>query len=236
MNINQILVPVSIIVAGAIVAGAVYFINKSPTVTTTGADGQSVVVRPVDSSDHIIGNPNAPIKLIEYSDMECPYCKTYHATLKAVMSEYGAQGQVAWVFRPLPIAVLHSKATKEAEAAECVAALGGNDAFWKFIDRVFEVTPSNNGLDLAVLPDIAQQVGGVDRAKFVECLDKGTYASKVAASVEEATKAGIRGTPHTFISVAGEFLPLEGSQPLSSIRSALNLVIQQIAASSTPLR
>ena len=120
---NQILVPISIVVAGAVVAVAIYFVNKQG-VTTTTPNGDTIVVRPVDSTDHILGNPNAAIKLIEYSDFECPHCKTYHNTLKQVMSEYGANGEVAWVFRHFPIAQLHSKAPKEAEAAECAADLG----------------------------------------------------------------------------------------------------------------
>jgi protein-disulfide isomerase len=237
MEKNTILVPVSIVLAGALIAVAVYFINKAPSaVPATSPDGKAIVVRPVDTTDHILGNPDAKIKLIEYSDMECPHCKTYHETLHAIMQTYGSKGDVAWVFRHFPIAELHSKAPKEAQAAECVAALGGNDAFWKFTDKVFEVTPSDNGLNLAALPDIAVQAAGVDRQKFVECLDKGTYADKVSASVAEGVKAGIRGTPHIFIAVAGQFLPLEGAQPYNSLKSAIDTVLEQMAkptASST---
>jgi protein-disulfide isomerase len=235
MEKNTILVPLSIVIAGAVIAVAVYFINKAPTaVPATSPDGAAIVVRPVDSTDHLLGNPNAKIKLIEYSDMECPHCKTYHETLHGIMQQYGANGDVAWVFRAFPIAELHSKAPKEAQAAECVAALNGNEAFWKFVDKVFEVTPSDNGLDLAVLPDIAVQAAGVDRQKFVDCLDKGTYADKVNASVAEGLKAGIRGTPHTFIAVSGQFLPLEGAQPFTSIRSAIDTVLEQLSQPASP--
>lgn len=232
---NHILVPVSIILAGSLIAVAVYFINKTPEgVVSTGQNGQTIVVRPVDSSDHILGNPDAKIKLIEYVDMECPHCKTYHETLRAIMQQYGTDGDVAWVLREFPIAQLHSKATKEAEAAECVASLGGNDAFWKFIDKIFQVTPSNNGLDLAMLPDIAVQSAGVDRAKFVECLDKGQFAEKVYNSVQEGIKAGIEGTPYIFISVAGQFLPLPGAQPYNSLKSAIDTILEQMASTTTP--
>ena len=223
---NQILVPISIVVAGAVVAVAIYFVNKQG-VTTTTPNGDTIVVRPVDSTDHILGNPNAAIKLIEYSDFECPHCKTYHNTLKQVMSEYGANGEVAWVFRHFPIAQLHSKAPKEAEAAECAADLGGNDAFFKFADRLYEVTPSNNGLDLNSLADIAGFVG-LDKAAFQSCLDSGKFASKVQSQFDEGVKAGIRGTPHIFISAAGEYLPLEGSQPIGSLRSAINVVTEEL--------
>ncbi len=105
---------------------------------------------PVTSADHIQGDINAPVKVVEYSDLECPFCKRFHTTMQQVMKEYG-KDKVAWVFRQFPLSQLHSKSPKEAEATECVAELGGNDAFWKFVDLINEVTPSNNALDKAVI-------------------------------------------------------------------------------------
>jgi protein-disulfide isomerase len=102
---------------------------------------------PVTDKDHIKGDISAPVKIVEYSDLECPFCKRFHATMQEVVKSY--DGKVAWVFRQFPLAQLHPKAVKEAEAAECVASLGGNAAFWKFIDKVEEVTPGNNKLDEA---------------------------------------------------------------------------------------
>ncbi|HEY4512123.1 MAG TPA: thioredoxin domain-containing protein [Candidatus Paceibacterota bacterium] len=108
-------------------------------------------MEPVTAKDHIKGNSSAPVKIVEYSDLECPFCKRFHATMLEVMSTYGKDGKVAWVFRHFPLAQLHSKAPKEAEAAECAAELGGNDGFWKFVDKINELTPSNNKLDQAVI-------------------------------------------------------------------------------------
>src|SRR3989344_5485116 len=100
-----------------------------------------------------------PIAIVEYSDLECPFCKTFQKTLHQIMDEYGESGKVAWVYRHFPLAQLHTKAAKEAEATECAAELGGNAAFWKYADRLFEVTPSNNNLELSQLPVIAAEVG-----------------------------------------------------------------------------
>ena len=66
-------------------------------------------------------------------------------------SSYGKENKVAWGFRHFPLKQLHPKAVKEAEATECANELGGNDAFWKFIDKINEVTPANNKLDQAQL-------------------------------------------------------------------------------------
>ncbi len=231
---NHIMVPVAIIVAGAIIAVAVYFVNKKPATTNGTGPLTAKEIRPVDSTEHILGSTSAPIKLIEYSDMECPYCKIYQTTLHQIMDDYGAKGQVAWVYRHFPIYELHSKATKEAEAAECAADQGGNDAFWKFIDQVYAVTPSNNGLDPAVLPDIAGQIG-LDKTKFNKCLSSGKFTAKVKSQREEIMKTGAQGTPHIVIEVKGNFLPLPGAQPIGALRSAINEILKQVdSASTTP--
>ena len=120
---SQYVLPITIVVAGALIAGGVFLAGKSGT--TPNQNG-APTVRPVDSTDHIVGNPSAKIMVVEYADLECPYCKDFHITMHQIMDFYGEGGEVAWVYRPFPLAQIHSKAPKEAEAAECAAAQGGN--------------------------------------------------------------------------------------------------------------
>lgn len=86
----------------------------------------------VTAEDHIIGSIDAPIVIIEYSDFECPYCKAFQATLKQVVADNN--GNVAWVYRHWPI---HQNSFAKLVAAECVAKIKGNDAFWKYSDLLF---------------------------------------------------------------------------------------------------
>lgn len=86
----------------------------------------------VTAGDYIIGSIDAPIVIVEYSDLECPYCKRFSATMKEIVAE--SNGQVAWVYRHW---VVHPGALPKAGASECVAKLKGNDAFWKYVDLVF---------------------------------------------------------------------------------------------------
>lgn len=220
---SEYVLPISIVVAGVLVAGAVFLLGKSSTTPTQ--DGSKVTARVYDASkDHILGSPDAPVKVVEYADLECPHCKTFNTTMHQIMDYYGASGKVAWVYRPFPLASIHSKAPKEAEAAECAAEQGGDASFFKYIDRLYEVTPGNNGLDLAQLPVIAKDIGlNVD--SFNTCLSSGKYAKRISESYAEAIAAGGQGTPFTLIMVGTDSVVLNGNQPYDSMRAAIDTVL-----------
>ena len=137
-------IPVAIILGGIIVAVAVYFSVARPAErSTSSGTGNPALVRPVGSSDHILGSPTAPVMIVEYSDFDCDYCKGFHDILHQVIASEGADGKVAWIFRQFPLTELHPNARKHAEAAECVAKVAGNDAFWKFADALFKNQPTD---------------------------------------------------------------------------------------------
>jgi protein-disulfide isomerase len=195
-----------------------------PQTVTKLSENLAKKLPPVSSDDYLRGNKNAEITLVEYSDLECPYCKQFHATAKQVMTDYN--GKVAWVWRHYPIAQLHSKAPKEAEATECARELGGVDAFWKLVDKIYEVTPANNGLTLAELPTYASQVG-LNQSQFKTCLDSGKYADLIQKRVQEATALGASGTPANFIiNKKGEVWIIPGALPLSNVKSVIDEALQ----------
>jgi protein-disulfide isomerase len=235
---SQYILPITIVVAGLIIAGAVFFVGKSGTTTTpNNGTAQAINFRQADATDHELGNPNATVKVIEYADLECPYCKVFNTTMHQVMDFYGQSGNVEWIFRPFPLGQIHSKAPKEAEAAECAADQGGSTAFFAYIDKIYDITPSENNLDLAQLPIVAQGIGlNVDT--FNSCLSSGKNAAKVQASYNEAIKAGGTGTPFILITKAGstDAIPLEGAQPYDSMRAAIDAVLGNTsAAAGTPV-
>jgi protein-disulfide isomerase len=143
------------------------------------------------------------------------------------MSFYGENGKVAWVFRHF---ALHTKAPKEAEAAECAAAQGGNTAFFKYVDKVYEISPGEDRLDLTQLPVIAGDIGlNVDQ--FNQCLNAGTYSKKIADSYKEAVTAGGQGTPYILVLLNGTLVPggnLGGAQPYDSMRAIIDTALSQI--------
>ncbi len=224
---NSQLIPLAIIVAGLLVAGAVYFGgNKAPAGSLTGAQPANTagVVAPVSDKDHILGSKDAQVVVIEYSDFECPWCKVFHATMHQVLSSYG--DKVAWVYRQSPIAQLHPKAAKESEASECATEQGGNTAFWKFADKIFEVTESNNKLDPAQLPGIATLIG-LDVKTFNTCLSSGKYTSKIQADVAAASKAGMQGTPFSVIMVKGKAVgTINGYKPFEGVKAQIDALLK----------
>lgn len=229
MDTNKFAIPLAIIVAGVFVGGAIYLSSvkmekKEPVKLPT--DTKSQAMRPVSADDHILGNPDAKVLLVEYSDTECPFCKTFHQTMKKVIDKYGESGQVAWVYRHFPIDQLHSKARKEAEATECANELGGNTAFWKYTDRLYEITPSNDGLDPKELSNIAKFVG-LDVTAFDKCLSSGKYKDKVQKDYDDAVAAGARGTPHTVAVLKdGSTVPVQGAQPFDSLVGTLEILLK----------
>lgn len=204
MQNNTLLIAASIIIAGLLIAGGIYLGGNEQNTANTGNNTQNqeaglqisdqINPAPVTANDHIVGSPDAQLVIVEYSDTECPFCKQFHEIMNDVVASYD-ENDVAWVYRHFPIAQLHSKAPAEAHATECAAELGGNEGFWNYINRLFEVTPSNDGLDLSRLPEIAEEVG-LDRAAFEECQESGRHEDAVQAQLADAREAGGNGTPH----------------------------------------
>lgn len=221
------LVPVAlaIVFVGALIAFAVYSALKPATPAPVGQTGQPIAFREVSDTDHILGNPDAPIKIIEYSDLDCPFCRTFHATMKQVMAVYGADGAVAWVYRHFPIRELHPNAPTLAEASECVAEIGGNEAFWKFVDSVFTSENLNGKYDMTKL-ETSVAVSGVPAQQFRECMDSGHHKATVEAQFNDAVDAGADGTPYSIIISPNEPpIPIAGSRAYATIKEIIDALL-----------
>lgn len=230
--IQTLAIPIAIVVGAAFIAVGLYFglgttTNAPIAVAPTSAPNTPPTpnpaalnqVRPVNSTDHIKGSLDAPVKIVEYSDFECPFCKRMHETMNSVMKTYADTGKVAWVYRQFPLEQLHPvKAQAVAVASECAADQGGNDAFWKFTDRYFELTLTNNRTDIdTVIPQIAQEIG-LNEATFKLCQTSGTFDAKIADDSKNAVATGGRGTPWSVaILPDGTKLPINGALPEAAI-------------------
>ncbi|MFW0861976.1 MAG: DsbA family protein [Candidatus Komeilibacteria bacterium] len=197
--------------------------NNIPSVNSGQAPTKDITVSPVSKEDWMRGDKKAPISIIEFSDTECPFCKRFHTTMQQIVEEY--DGEVNWIYRHFPLTSLHSKAAREAEATECAGELAGNDGFWKYIDRLFAVTPSNNGLSDSELYNIADYVG-LNSSDFRTCLESGKYASKVRDHANQAQAAGGSGTPYSIIIAGDKQAPLSGALPIEQLRTIIDSLLQ----------
>ncbi|MGD8744279.1 MAG: DsbA family protein [Candidatus Woesebacteria bacterium] len=169
----------------------------------------------VTNDDHIRGSADAQVYLIEYSDFECPFCSRFHPTMQQVMDEYS--GQVAWVYRHFPLDQIHPDARPAAEASECVAELGGEEAFWAFADALFA--------DQTRLNDLASVAGevGVDTSSFQSCVDEGRYADFVENQYQGGVQAGITGTPgNIVVNQNGDAWLIPGALPFEQVKITLD--------------
>jgi len=226
---SNMMIPGAIIFAGVIISGAVIYSSGSAGPGKAGAvaagygaqNGVIENVKPVTEDDHIRGSIDATVMVVEFSDLQCPFCQRFHVTMKQVIEDY--DGQVAWVYRHFPLKSIHARATGEAEASECAAELGGNDAFWAFVDGIFEAEPN---ISLEDLPQIAESVG-IDGENLKSCLEEGRYKDAVQADVEDGLNSGGQGTPYGIVIAAdGTKFVIPGALPLESVKEIIDRALE----------
>jgi protein-disulfide isomerase len=179
-------------------------------------------VIPPNEDDHILGDRDALISIIEYSDFECPFCKRFSPTPKQAIE--ANPGIVNHVFRHFPLGFHDPLATNQALASECVADLGGNDKFWQYHDKIFETTDSNGkGMEVSELTTLAKEVG-VNTNEFQACLDSEKFLAEVQADIKSGTDAGVTGTPGNIIrnNKTGEVRYLPGAYPIEAVQAAID--------------
>jgi len=227
---NNLLLPLSVIIAGLIIAGAIIFTNSNNISQKQTAqilpnnnpaaeqpqkqNNQAKAEFKITQDDHIRGDFNAPITLVEFSDFECPFCARHFPTLNKILSEYKGRVRLVYKHFPLPF---HPNAQKAAEASECAAEQG---KFWEYHDKIFE--NQSSGLSLDKFKQWAKDLR-LNISKFNNCLDSGKYAQKVQADYQEGNQKGVDGTPATFVN--GQLI--SGALPYEALKQIIdNLAIQ----------
>ena len=227
MNNNYAL-PVSIIIAGLFVGGGIYLSNKQtePQNRRQAPQAQLTQIREINQNrDHILGNPNAPLTMVVYTDTQCPFCKSFHSTLKQVMDTYGKEGRVAVVYRHFPLTGIHPRAKAEANASECVASVGGEKAFWAFMDKVFAT--DQRGLQDDELIQLGVSLG-IPENSLSECIRTMAFESRVAEDLQDGQNAGAQGTPHTVIVTKKGKTPFSGAVPFDTVKAQIETSLKDL--------
>ena len=182
--------------------------------------------------DPVLGDKNAPITIVEFSDYECPFCKRhFDETLPQLVKNYVDTGKVKIVYRDFPLSFHDPMATKEAVAANCAREQGGDKKYFEFHDEIFKRTTSNgNGLNDEKIQTIAKDLG-LNTGKFSTCLSNQAQADEVKKDIADGTAAGASGTP-TFVigkttsngEVDGDLVV--GAQPFSAFQAVIDPMLQ----------
>jgi len=185
----------------------------APTQPSEPAESFSQVPAVTDG-DHIRGDKNAQITMIEYSDFQCPFCQRHLPTLDQILSDY--QGQVRLVYRHFPLNSIHAQAQKAAEASECAAEQG---KFWEYHDLLFD---NQSALQVDNLKSYAKNLG-LNQSQFDSCLDSGKYTAKVNQQAQEAVASGITGTPGTWVNDQ----LVKGAYPVATFKQIIDGMLSE---------
>ena len=175
-------------------------------------------------NDPIIGSPDAPITIIEFSDFQCPFCARFHVqTLPSLMEEYIEQGKVKLVFRDFPIQNIHPNALPAAVAAECANDQG---KFKGMHDLLFENQKQWSSLEtspaLSTFVQYAKDLQ-INEEEFTSCLTEGKYIDEIRKDLEDGRNYGVTGTPGFFIGNDDVgYVELKGAQPFDSFKKVID--------------
>ncbi len=165
--------------------------NENQQAVNQGQSARPQSVKPMDASDHVLGSLTAPVKIIVYSDFECPFCLRFEDTLKQIEQTFA--GKVAIAFRQFPLS-FHPEAFPAALASECASEQG---KFWEMHDKLFADNKNGNMSADQFKKDAADL--GLNTVQFDKCLDTEKYKDKVQAQVIEGKNEGVTGTPTSFV-------------------------------------
>jgi len=186
---------------GLIVLGLILITDTTTTTTKANTNTSAVVANTntapaakstIDPASIRYTSGPGKITFVEYTDLECPFCKTFHPVINSLKTKY--QGKVAFTTKHFPLNI-HPKAERENGAAECAGKQG---KFFEFMDKIFEVTPSNNKLEDAVLFTTAEGLG-LNMDTFRGCVENKEYAAVQNADAAEAEAVGATGTPFSVL-------------------------------------
>ena len=173
--------------------GVVSLIILLVGVFALSSDSEPVAVsreKLVKEGSQVLGDKDAKVVIVEFSDFQCPACKAAHPIVKRVTSEYGKK--ILFVYRHFPLIAAHQYALKAAEAAE---AAGEQGKFWEYHDLLFA---NQENLKTENLKKYAEELG-LDMNKFNEALDSGKFKDKVTSDMDDGENLGVSSTPTFFI-------------------------------------
>src|SRR3989338_22031 len=222
----------------AVVIIGVFFMFSNNSSNTTGNvvndpgnDLPAPTAQATVDDDAVLGNKDAKVTIIEFSDYQCPFCRKFWTeTFPQLKREYIDTGKAKFVFRDFPLSSIHPAAEISAQAAECAREVGkGDAAYYKMHDKIFsEGNIIDSGSPMGAVTKTAQY-GAVELKKWAKdigynidsCLDSGKYKSEMQKDQNDGAASGVQGTPAFFVN--GQLL--SGAQPFAAFKQAIDAAL-----------
>ncbi|MBI4160419.1 MAG: DsbA family protein [Candidatus Yanofskybacteria bacterium] len=224
----QFLLPIAILLAALIISGTIFYTRGSSDGggAQVAGTGNNQPEKPVEinigSEDHVLGNKNAKIEIVEFSDFQCPFCRSFWSdTFVQIKKDYVDTGKAKFVYKHFPLS-FHPAAHVSAEAAECAA---DQNKFWEMHDKMFgEQEKLGQGTIQYDKPEIQKWAGqiGLNMTQFNQCLDSGKYVKRVDDDFAYGSQVGVSGTPTTFVN--GQ--RIVGAQPFASFKAIIDPLLK----------
>ena len=222
---KEYLVPLSILGAGVVVAASILFLGQKSGLV--GPANQALAPEEnqfqiIDQAvgvegDPVLGNPDAKLTMIEFSDFQCSFCKRHHEqTFPELKAKYFDPGLVKLIFKDFPLA-FHENAQPAAEAGQCAFEQG---KFWEYQDKLFE---NQEKLDKTSLKKYAGEID-LNQARFDSCLDSGKYRQRVNDDAALGQKIGVKGTTSFLI---GDTL-VDGAYPFAAFEKVIEEKLKEL--------
>lgn len=213
-----------IVVVSAVVIGFGIFVYRSNILKELSPEkketqhNQNNQINKITENNHILGNPNADLILIEYADFLCIYCKEFHNTMRIIMDQYGSSGRIAWVYRHSPSQTdVNSDSMRLALTSECVAKFFGNSNFWLFVNKIFDDNLPTGQIDKLSI-DLALEKLNIDKEKINNCVQNQETLEVIEQDIMDQryllSADNNFGTPYNvIIPKTGEVMSFSGAIP-----------------------
>ena len=223
---SKLFLPISILIAAVLISSSLLYTRGGLRGTANIGGQQQALGQPVPGAkvnvsadnDPFLGNEKAKVTVIEFSDFECPFCRSmWRDTLPQLKKDYIDTGKIKFVYRDYPLD-FHAGAKPAAEGAECARDQG---KFWEMHDKIFqEQDKQGQGTIQFGKADVVKWAGqlGLNMNQFNQCLDSGKYKAEVEKDLKDGSAAGVSGTPTTFINGRS----LVGAQPYTSFKTIID--------------
>lgn len=186
--------------------------SPDPGPTVNGSVPEWVQRVPRRSGDKGIGDPDAPVRIVEYTDFQCPYCRRHsRRAFPRIVRDFVLDGDVYYVIRHFPLSRAHPRAVPAALASECAARQG---KFWPYKEMLMN---NQKRLSGEMFLQLARTVGVSDRGRFRTCLENREPMSTVREEFQAGQDRGVRATPTLFVGDE----KISGAQPYRKIRQVI---------------